>query len=73
VKSQSAKPFESLTEVIAKVVTTKEREDKETQPVSPSSPDGADAPEDVTISPEVMRKFGLRYTTEDWPPCRQEG
>ncbi len=72
VKSQPAKSLESLAEAVAKVVTTKERKDKEAQPVSLSPQDGADAPECCTISPEVMRKFGLRYSTEEWPPPRRE-
>jgi hypothetical protein len=52
----------------------KEREKKETPaaPVSLSPRDGADAPGEVTISPEVMRKFGLRYGTEEWPPPRRK-
>jgi hypothetical protein len=70
VKSQAAKSLESLAEAVAKVVTTKERKDKEAQPVSLSPHNGADAPEDVTISLEVMRKFNLRYSTEEWPPPR---
>jgi hypothetical protein len=71
-KSQPAKSLESLGNVLAKVVDTKERKDKEGPPVSLSRHDGADAPKDVTISPEVMRKFGLRYNVGDWPPTRQE-
>jgi hypothetical protein len=73
VKSESAKPLEALAKAVDKVVTTKERKDKEAQPVSLSREDGADTPTDETISPEVMRKFNLRYSTEDWPPRRQEG
>jgi hypothetical protein len=72
VKSQSPKPLESLGNMPYKVVDTKERKDKADFPVSPSPQDGAAAPEDGTISPEVMRKFGLRYSTEDWPPRRQQ-
>jgi hypothetical protein len=72
VKSDSAKPLETLEKVVDKVVTTKERKDKEEQPVSLSSQDSADAPKDVTISPEVMRKFGLRYNVGDWPPPWRE-
>jgi len=71
VKSQPAKSLESLGNTIAKVVTTKERKDKEQPLVSLSREDGADAPKDETISPEVMRKFNLRYSTEDWPPSRR--
>jgi hypothetical protein len=65
--------LESLEKSVVKVVDTKERKDKEEQPVSLSPQDGADAPKDVAISPEVMRKFNLRYSIEDWPPRRQEG
>jgi hypothetical protein len=70
VKSEAPKPLELLGNTIAKVVTTKERKDKEEQPVSLSSHDGADAPEGSMISPEVMRKFNLRYNVGDWPPRR---
>jgi hypothetical protein len=73
VKSHPPKSLESLANAVAKVVDTKERKDKEEPPVSRSRHDGADAPEEVTISPEVMRKFSLRYTVEDWPPPRREG
>jgi hypothetical protein len=71
VKSESSKALESLGNVLAKVVDTKERKDKEEPPVSLSPQDGANAPEEVTISPEVMRKFSLRYNVGDWPPSRQ--
>jgi len=70
VKSQSANPSELFTKAVDKVVTPKERKDKEEQPVSLSREDGADVPEDMTISPEVMRKFGLSYNVSDWPPRR---
>jgi hypothetical protein len=73
VKIETSKPLEPLAKAVDKVVTTKERKDKEAQPVSLSPHDGADAPTDVSISPAVMRKFNLRYSTEDWPPRRQEG
>jgi hypothetical protein len=66
------KPLESLENVLAKVVETKERKDKGEQPVSLSPQDGAAAPEDGTISLEVMHKFGLRYGIEDWPPQRHK-
>jgi hypothetical protein len=72
VKSQPPKPLKSLTKVVAKVVTTKERKDKAEQPVSLSPQDGADAPEDVTISPDVMRKFGIQYNVSDWPPPQRQ-
>jgi hypothetical protein len=70
VKSETAKYLESLANTIDKLVENKEREEKEPQPVSPSPENGAGAPERCTISPEVMRKFGLRYSTEEWPPPR---
>jgi hypothetical protein len=70
VKSQPGNGLELLPKAVAKVVYIKEREDKGQQPASLSHQDDADAPGDVTISPEVMRKFGLRYNTEDWPPPR---
>jgi hypothetical protein len=72
VKFQSPKPLEPLRNIPAKVVETKERKDKAEPPVSPSPHDGAAAPGDATISPEVMRKFGLRYSTKDWPPPRRQ-
>jgi hypothetical protein len=72
VKSESPKPLEPLGSVLAKVVDTKERKEKEEQPVSLSPQDGADAPEGSTISSEVMRRFGIRHNTEDWPPTRWE-
>jgi hypothetical protein len=72
VKSETPKVLELLKEVPDKVVNTKERKNKEGQPDSLSREDGADAPKDVTISPEVMQKFGLRYGVEDWPPRRYE-
>jgi hypothetical protein len=71
VKSQPTKPLESLGNMLDKVVKTKEREEKEPQPCSPSPENGADAPKEETISPEVMRKFSLRYSTEEWPPARR--
>jgi hypothetical protein len=72
VKSPPPKPLESLRNVLDKVVNTKERKEKEDAAVSLSPQDGADAPEACTISPEVMRKFGLRYSTEEWPPPRRK-
>jgi hypothetical protein len=72
VKSHPAKPMESLAKAFPKVVNMKEREDKEAQAVSLSPHDGADAPEQSYISPEVARKFNLRYNIEDWPPRRRE-
>jgi hypothetical protein len=40
--------------------------------VSLSPQDGASAPEQPYIAPEVARKFGLRYGIEEWPPRRRE-
>ncbi len=71
VKSEPAKCLESLANAIDKVVNTKERKEKAPQPCPPSSENGADAPECCAISPEVMRKFGLHYSTEEWPPPRR--
>src|SRR5215216_4021095 len=59
VKSETRKPLEILSIEPHKVVTTKEREKKEA--VSLSRQDRAHAREEATISPEVMRKFGIRY------------
>jgi hypothetical protein len=72
VKSETPKPLESLAKAVAKVVTTKERKDKEDLPVSLAREDGADAPKDASISPEVMRKLGVRYTVSEWPPPRRK-
>jgi hypothetical protein len=72
VKSELAKSLESLTKAVAKVVETKERKEKAEPPVSLSVEDGAAAPEEGMISPELMRKFGLRYSVSDWPPQRRE-
>jgi hypothetical protein len=73
VKSEPAKSFESLEKAIDKVVHTKEREEKEAPaPFSLSPLDGAGAPEQTLISPEVMHKFGVRYGTEQWPPPRRQ-
>jgi hypothetical protein len=74
VKSQPANQLESLENTIAKVVTAKERKEKEAPaPVSLSPQESSDVPETSVISPEVMRKFGLRYSTEEWPPPRRHG
>jgi hypothetical protein len=72
VKSQPPKPLESLGNTLSKVVDTKERKEKEDAPVSLSPQDRAHALEEVTISPEVMRKFNLRYDVSDWPPPRRQ-
>jgi hypothetical protein len=71
VKSDEPKPLEHLEKAVDKVVTTKERKDKEAQAVSLSREDGANAPKDEALSPEVMRKFDLRYNVGDWPPRRR--
>ena len=72
VKSEPRKDLESLGNTITKVVTTKERKDKEEPPVSLSREDDANASKESTISPEIMRKFSLRYSTEEWPPRRRD-
>jgi hypothetical protein len=64
--------LELLGNTLAKVVDTKEREDKEEPPVSLSPHNGAHAPEVKTITPDIMRKFGIRYSTEEWPPPRRQ-
>jgi hypothetical protein len=75
VKSKTSNSSELLQNIPDKVVETKERKKKgaPAAPVSLSVEDGADAPERSSIiSPEVMRKFHLRYSTEDWPPRREK-
>jgi hypothetical protein len=72
VKSETRKALESLGDVAHKVLNTKERKEKEAQPVSLSPQDGAAAPEPSFISPEVARKFNLRYGIEEWPPQRRQ-
>jgi hypothetical protein len=56
-----------------KVLDTKEREKKGAPlaPFSLSSHEDMDMP-GSSISPEVARKFGIRYTTDEWPPQRRE-
>ncbi len=74
VKSQTPNSSESLQNMPDKVLETKERK-KKGAPVALVSlllQDGAHAPEGSTISPEVMRKFGLRYSVENWPPRQRE-
>jgi hypothetical protein len=73
VKSETPKPLELLKDVPDKVVNTKEREKKGAPPApfSLSPHEDTDMP-GSTISPEVARKFGLCYTTENWPPRRRE-
>jgi Helix-turn-helix domain len=52
----------------------RERKEKEAPSAlfSLFSRDGADAPDRSVISPDVMRKFGLRYGVDEWPPPRRE-
>jgi hypothetical protein len=66
VKFESPKSLEPLGKAADKVVTTKERKEKGELPGSLSRQDG----DEMTISPEVARKFGLRYNVADWPPPR---
>jgi hypothetical protein len=75
VKSDSPEPLESLNIMPGKVLDTKEKEKKGAPPaqVSFSLQESADAPEEAAISPEVMRKFDLRYNISDWPPRPQKG
>jgi hypothetical protein len=70
VKSERPKSLESLENTSNKVVEAKEREKKEAFSLSPHN--GAAAPEPSVISPEVMRKFHLRYSIEEWPPKRHK-
>ena len=75
VKSETPIQLESLKNMPDKVVETKEREKKGAPPapVSLSSHESTDTPErSGIISPEVMRKFGIRYGTEEWPPQRHK-
>jgi hypothetical protein len=74
VKSDTGNSIETLRIKPDKVVETKEKEKKGAPPAlfSLSPQDGTDTPDRSTISPEVARKFGLRYTVEDWPPHRRE-
>jgi hypothetical protein len=75
VKSETPIPLEAFKNMRGKVVETKEREKKGAPPapVSLSSQESTDIPErSGIISPEVMRKFGIRYGTEEWPPQRRE-
>jgi hypothetical protein len=72
VKSEAPKPLELFSDIPAKVLQTKEREKKEATPVSLSSDDETDVRDVSFISPEVARRFHLRYGVEDWPPMRRE-
>jgi hypothetical protein len=72
VKSAAPTSQQTLGKIAGKSIETKERENKgaPAAPVSLSFQDGADAPNGSSISPEVARKFGLRYGVDDWPPKR---
>jgi hypothetical protein len=75
VKSESPNMLESLQNPAHKVLDTKEREKKgaPVAPVSLSSHESTDTLErSGIISPEVMRKFNLRYGIEEWPPQRHK-
>jgi hypothetical protein len=74
VKSETPKPLELLKDVPDKVVAIKEREKKgaPSAPFSLSPVEDTELPDSSSISPEVARKFGLRYTTDEWPPQRRE-
>jgi hypothetical protein len=74
VKSETGKPLEILNINPHKDLDTKEKEKKGAPlaPVSLSPQDSADAPEKSFISPEVARKFNLRYGIEEWPPQRRK-
>jgi hypothetical protein len=66
VKSETRKGLESLGKAVAKVVETKEREDKEAQPVSLSPQDGAAAPEPRDVTPEQLLQLGLTPGSHFW-------
>jgi hypothetical protein len=68
VKSESPTPMESLENLPDKVVENKEREKKDAPaaPVSLSSQDCADAPEQVEVTPEQLLQFGLTPGSHFW-------
>jgi hypothetical protein len=74
VKSETPKTMQSLRNMCDKVVETKEREKKGAPgaPVSLSPQEAANMLDRSSISPEVARKFGIRYNVKDWPPLRRE-
>jgi hypothetical protein len=74
VKCETPNTLELLKIEPAKVVEAKEREKKGAPPapISLSLQEAEDVPERSYISPEVIRKFGLRYSTDQWPPQRRE-
>jgi hypothetical protein len=73
VKFEMPNSLESLENMRDKVLDTKEREKKGAllAPVSLSPQEDTDMP-GSSISSEVARKFGLRYSVDDWPPRRRE-
>jgi hypothetical protein len=73
VKSETPKLLQSLEIMPDKVLDTKEREKKGAPPApfSLSPQEDTDMP-GSSISPEVARKFGIRYNVKDWPPRRHE-
>jgi hypothetical protein len=66
VKSEPLKPLESLAKVVAKVVSIKEREDKEEQPISLLLQDEADASEPRDVTPEQLLQLGLTPGSHFW-------
>ena len=66
VKSETPKTMESLGNAIAKVVSIKEREDKETTPVSLSLEDEADTSEPRDVTPEQLLQLGLTPGSHFW-------
>jgi hypothetical protein len=73
VKSEPPNSLKSFHISPTKDLKTKEREKKGAPPapVFLSLHEDTDMPSS-SISSEVARKFGLRYTVEDWPPHRRE-
>jgi hypothetical protein len=66
VKSQPDESLESLAKVVGKAVDTKEREDKEAQPVSLSHQDDAHAPGQSDVTPEQLLRLGLTPGSHFW-------
>jgi hypothetical protein len=66
VKFESAKPLETLENAVSKVVSTKERKEKEDQPVSLSPQDGGNVPEHMDVTPEQLLRFGLTPGSYFW-------
>jgi hypothetical protein len=73
VKSEPPNSLKSFHISPTKDLQTKEREKKGAPgaPVFLSPHEDTDMPSS-SISPEVARKFGLRYGIEEWPPQRRE-